>query len=674
MKRRFFFAYLCILVSLHSCGPGELVTTTSNLNLSDFRISMLEYAMCAVENEDLYCRGVISYLNGGLNVDLIDPSLSQGDYVTKYKKVLSGGVKTVKISGSSICALKEKDVYCWGRDMLANSPVVHFPDVTDYAVAFRRACAISQGGLYCIGANTNQMFGSASLTTPTLLQTGVTKVRFEGDNNLCFIKDRNLYCSGDRSILEEAVDQSVPKLLATDVDDFAVSYYGYCVLRKTQASCRTYDDSLDAFVDVSVSHAVAITSNESSLFYLDHQGRLMGFGDIPIDPYYSNTFVEVLKSFDEIYFSPSGILFKDGGNWKVRASNDFAGEVQGVPQRSRREFVKFPYSNVTDLRMQTNSSSDVSLTANGSFYAASMSLNTLTGLPNSASSYWKSHGGLNFVQSGVTAQTVHQTSGLVQRGGALYALGSGITGTGSPAPAEALLFSSGVSKFDLSNTVRGAIVGGSLLTWGSSSGGVIGNGTTSSTFPYEVFSSGVTDFSLTQPGSSGTICSIRDGDLYCWGDVGSSNYMTPQLIDSPVSPYSRVTAVISANYCAISNSNLFCGGLNSGNQVGNGTTAEAASPVQVLTGGVSDTFGTCAVKDSKIYCWSNILNSLGYGASTALPTEVPSSFAVSRVFHNTNTVCAISTGQELYCMGRFPRANGELSLDSGVTNVFPSDP
>lgn len=674
MKNILFFTFLCLLGGLHSCGPGELITSTSSRNLSSAKLSMLEYAMCAVENEDLYCRGVIGYLNGGTNVDLIEPSNVLGDYVTKYKRVLSGNVSSVKISGTSICALKGKDVHCWGRDMLANSPTVHFSDVTDYAVAYRRACAITQGGLYCLGSDSNLMFGGSNLTIPTLLHSGVTKVLFESDKNLCFIKERNLYCSGDRYILEESVDQSVPKLLATDVDDFSVSYYGYCVLRKTQMTCRTYDGDLDAFIDVSASGVAAIAGSESSLYYVDAQGRLMGLGDIPIDPYYSYSFVEVIKKFEEIYFSPSGILYKDSGVWKIRVSNDYAGEIDGVPPRSRKEFIKFPYSNVTDFRMLTNSTSDVSLTSNGTFYTAGITTNTLTGLPSIASSYWKAHGGLNFVQSGVTAQTAHLTSGLVQRGDALYVLGTGITGTGSPAPNEALLFSSGVSKFDISHSVRGAIVGGSLYTWGSSSGGVIGNGGSSSTFPFEVFSSGVTDFSFTQPGSSGTICSIKDGDLYCWGDVVNSNYLTPQLIHTPSAPYSKVTANIYRNFCGISGGNLLCGGQNQKNEVGNGTQTAVATPVQVLTGGVTDTFGTCAVKDNKIYCWSSILNSIGFGALTALPTEVPSSFAVSRVFHSINAVCAISTEQELYCMGRFPRASGEISLDSGVTNVFPSDP
>lgn len=675
MKNVLFFTFLCLLGGLHSCGPGELITSTSSRNLSSAKLSMLEYAMCAVENEDLYCRGEIGYLNGGTNVDLIDPSLPANSYVSKYKLVMSGEIKSVKISGASICAMKGRDVHCWGRDMLANTPAVHFTNVSDYAVAYRRACAISQGGLYCLGANTNQMFGSSNLTIPTLLHSGVSKVLFESDKNLCFIKDRNFYCSGDRSILEESVDQSTPKLLATDVDDFSVSYYGYCYLRKTQMTCRTYDGDLDAFVDVSVSGVSAITANEYALYYVDSQGRLMGLGDIPISPYYSYSFVEVIKRFDEIFFSPSGILFKDNGVWKVRTQEDYAGEIQGLPPRTRKEFVKFPFTNVTDMRMFTNNYSEAGVTANGSFYAASSFSTTYTGLPSSVASTWKKDGHLNFVQSGVTSQSVYQSSGSVQRGDALYILGDGPNGTGDNAPNETLLFTSGVSKMDLGTYFRGAQVNGALYTWGTNTSNIVGNGTVSSSTPYEVFSTGVTDFSLMALLSQGTICAIKDGDLYCWGDIGSSNFTTPQLIHSPASPYTKVTAKIHRNFCGISGGNLFCAGFNNQSQVGNGTLTEVTTPVQVLTGGVTDVFGTCAVKDAKIYCWSSILGSIGYsGGTTSLPTEVPTSFSVSRVFHNQLSVCAISTAQELYCMNRYPRANGNISLDSGVTNVFPSDP
>lgn len=213
--------------------------------------------------------------------------------------------------------------------------------------------------------------------------------------------------------------------------------------------------------------------------------------------------------------------------------------------------------------------------------------------------------------------------------------------------------------------------------------------------------------------ASGTnrTCAIVSGGVYCWGyngygQLGNGQYVgSPQNIDNASSADSLVPVkvvqqagmmagktivkIFVAQYhsCALSSDgNMYCWGYNATGQLGNGTTTDSAVPVQVggaLAGlTVTDIGGTrntsCAVANSKIYCWGNGGNGLtGNGASpssvttptlvsaTGTATTLPANYtatALSTSGSRSNLMCAIANGLA-YCWG----ANDVGQVGDGTT-------
>lgn len=127
--------------------------------------------------------------------------------------------------------------------------------------------------------------------------------------------------------------------------------------------------------------------------------------------------------------------------------------------------------------------------------------------------------------------------------------------------------------------------------WGLNSQGQLGNGSTADTdMPTLVtLPSGVTYFKSINMGGDNACAVGSDGYAYCWGIdigtgfVGASN--VPELVDLP--PDHKNTAHLEGycyNGCSISQAgSLFCWGDNTNGQLGNGTTDDSETPVEVAT-------------------------------------------------------------------------------------------
>lgn len=201
--------------------------------------------------------------------------------------------------------------------------------------------------------------------------------------------------------------------------------------------------------------------------------------------------------------------------------------------------------------------------------------------------------------------------------------------------------------------------------------------------------------------ASGTnrTCAIVNHQVYCWGynaygQLGNGKYIgSPHNIDTAsavdslipvkvrqdpgVMAGKKIVKIFVAQHhsCALDDQGaMYCWGVNSNGQLGDGTNTDRSVPVKV--GGalsskvITDIGGTanssCAIAEGKIYCWGqNNRGLVGIGntsgtyntpqlvsatnTSTTLPTNYTAT-ALSTSGSRSNVMCAIANGKA-YCWG-----------------------
>lgn len=266
-----------------------------------------------------------------------------------------------------------------------------------------------------------------------------------------------------------------------------------------------------------------------------------------------------------------------------------------------------------------------------------------------------------------------------------------------------------------------AIAQATAYCWGRNGEGQLGNGSPSnpnqgqpasnayySTIPVTV--TGSTYLASVITAGENHTCAVIDNRAYCWGgnsntytggrlgnavDGPNGNRNTPQVVraNNGDALYQKAVTAIAAGAsqsCAIAEGKLYCWGLNSAGEVGDGTTAARTVPVAVTTSGLSalpstavvssvamgiftggtNEFTTCAVATGKAYCWGrNNQGQLGNGANTdsAYPVAVSSGGVLSgknvtSVMPGSPYACAIANGRA-YCWGN----NADGQLGNGTT-------
>jgi alpha-tubulin suppressor-like RCC1 family protein len=172
-----------------------------------------------------------------------------------------------------------------------------------------------------------------------------------------------------------------------------------------------------------------------------------------------------------------------------------------------------------------------------------------------------------------------------------------------------------------------AVVSSALLCWGGNADGQVGDGTTTDRFaPMPIPALAGARAVAVSAGAFHTCALVGDARVLCWGsnasgqlgDGTTNDHTTPVDVAWP-SPPASVTAIAAGRFhtCAVtsgtrgtSGGQVFCWGSNVAGQLGDGTTTDRSAPVAV---GVSDAVGiaagndhTCAVLDTgSVRCWGS---------------------------------------------------------------------
>jgi len=269
-------------------------------------------------------------------------------------------------------------------------------------------------------------------------------------------------------------------------------------------------------------------------------------------------------------------------------------------------------------------------------------------------------------------------------------LGDGTT-TNRITPVDVSGLSSGVTALAAGIRHTCALLdGGGVKCWGANYDGQLGDGTrTDRVTPVNVsgLSSGVTALAA---GGNHTCALLDGGGIKCWGDnwYGQGGDGTIEHHSTPVDVSGLTSGVIALytgrdHTCALLNGGgVKCWGANYDGQLGDGTTTDRSTPVDVsgLSGGVktlaTGESHTCALfEDRRVMCWGWI----GYGQfggriipyrSTPMDVNGLTSGITSLTAGEDHT-CAVSTGGVVKCWGDNDR--GQLGDGTTTDHSTPVD-
>jgi alpha-tubulin suppressor-like RCC1 family protein len=242
---------------------------------------------------------------------------------------------------------------------------------------------------------------------------------------------------------------------------------------------------------------------------------------------------------------------------------------------------------------------------------------------------------------------------------------------------------SGVSAIAAGDSHTCALTaGGGVKCWGNNVTGQLGDGTTTTRLtPVNVngLASGV---SAIATGGNHTCARTAGGGVKCWGwnyrgqlgDGTTTDRLTPVNVNGLASGVSAITAGGQHTCARTAGGGVKCWGYNSSGQLGDGTITDRLTPVGVsglASGASAITAGaryTCAqTAGGGVKCWgNNYYGQLGDGTTTDRLTPVNVSglaSGVSAITAGDWHSCALTSGGGVKCWGY----NGDGELGDGTT-------
>ncbi len=253
---------------------------------------------------------------------------------------------------------------------------------------------------------------------------------------------------------------------------------------------------------------------------------------------------------------------------------------------------------------------------------------------------------------------------------------------------------------------------GGVYCWGNNTYYGLGDGTTTQRLsPVAVISSGVlSGKTVTQVAVSylGTCATTSDGKVYCWGSDsngqfglgGGSSYTAPTAAFNTGALATKTIIQITgsnARMCVLTADNfVYCSGFNAYGQLGNNTTTDATTPVQVTNSGAlsgktisgisAGAYTTCATTtDYKVYCWGNNTNgelATGNTTNSSVPVGITwKPYAVdfngdpaTNVTTLSNTQIQVTTPQHDVGISNITAVDGNNRAQVVLPNAFTFTP
>ena len=223
----------------------------------------------------------------------------------------------------------------------------------------------------------------------------------------------------------------------------------------------------------------------------------------------------------------------------------------------------------------------------------------------------------------------------------------------------------------------GITSGGEAYCWGNNNKGQLGDGTTNNTraTPVAVAGGG---FRVIRAGGRHTCGLTSGGRISCWGDNGSG-----QVGDGSTTARTRPTQVPDLTFsdvaaggshsCGIAtDGKTWCWGDGFSGQLGMGQLSNEASPVEVNAGAIKFTRiyagggHTCGLTAAgKAYCWGdNRAGQVGDGSTSdrMTPVQVAGTATYEELSLGTSHTCGRTTGGAVHCWG----GNGRGQVGDGT--------